>query len=40
MTFYNKGSPVSWSREDGGGVTLNKRVPLGKVIPLSGIVVF
>ena len=35
MTFYNRGSPVGWSREAGGSgdkerIPLNRKVPLGK----------
>jgi hypothetical protein len=35
MTFYSKGLPVSWSGGDRGGVTLNRRAPLGKKAALG-----
>jgi hypothetical protein len=35
MTFCNKGSPINWSKEGGGKVTLSKRALLNKRAALS-----
>ena len=35
MTSCGKGSPVSWSGGGRGGVTLNRKVPLGKRTALN-----
>jgi hypothetical protein len=40
MTFYNKGSLVSWSGGGRGGAVLNGRAPLGKRAVLGGGLVF
>ena len=39
MTSYNKDSPVGWNGGGGGGVTLNRRAPLGgRAVPGGGLV--
>ena len=40
VTSYSKGSLIGWSGEGGGGVTLNKKIPLNGRVALGRGLVF